>query len=87
MTLMMYSTLVTDCRAVLSCLPAGCAAAADQCTYDYKGIGVCIEGVDDGCLLAGASQLRGSTLTCRSPSSECAWLLFGVTLLCLFKPM
>lgn len=41
----------------------------DQCTFDYKGIGVCVEGVDDGCLLAGASSLRGSTLTCGSSSS------------------
>lgn len=41
----------------------------DQCTYDYKGIGVCVEGVDDGCLLAGASALRGNTLTCLSASS------------------
>lgn len=48
------------------------AAAADQCTYDYKGIGVCVEGVDDGCLLAGASALRGNTLTCLSASSK--WL-------------
>jgi hypothetical protein len=47
------------------------AAAADQCTYDYKGIGVCVEGVDDGCLLAGASMLRGNTLTCLSSSCEC----------------
>jgi hypothetical protein len=49
-----------------------CPAArreADQCTFDYKGIGVCVEGVDDGCLLAGASVLRGLTLTCGSTSS------------------
>lgn len=44
---------------------------ADQCTYDYKGIGVCVEGVDDGCMLAGASLLRGNTLTCGS--SSCEW--------------
>lgn len=41
----------------------------DQCTYDYKGIGVCVESVDDNCLLSGASILRGSTLTCGSSSS------------------
>jgi hypothetical protein len=51
--------------------PATLLFAADQCTYDYKGIGVCVEGVDDGCLLAGASMLRGNTLTCLSASSEC----------------
>ncbi|KAF8061962.1 leishmanolysin-like peptidase [Scenedesmus sp. PABB004] len=43
---------------------------ADQCTYDYKGIGVCIDGVDDdNCLLAGASVLRGSALSCQSAST------------------
>eukprot|EP00775_Hariotina_reticulata_P005454 gene5454-5688_t len=42
---------------------------ADQCTHDYEGIGVCVEGLDDGCLLAGASQLRGFTVTCTSTST------------------
>lgn len=42
---------------------------SDRCTYDYRGIGVCVEGMDDGCLLAGASMLRGATLTCGSSSS------------------
>ena len=55
------------CSAFRMCCPA---AAADQCTYDYKGIGVSVEGVDDGCLLAGASALRGNTLTCLSASRE-----------------
>ncbi|KAF6258812.1 hypothetical protein COO60DRAFT_1516905 [Scenedesmus sp. NREL 46B-D3] len=41
----------------------------DQCTFDYKGIGVCTEGLDDGCLVAGGSLLRGDTLTCLSPST------------------
>lgn len=43
--------------------------AGDQCTFDYKGIGVCVEGMDDGCLVAGASLLRGPTLTCGSSST------------------
>jgi hypothetical protein len=42
---------------------------ADQCTYDYQGIGVCVESVDDNCLLSGASTLRGATLMCGSSSS------------------
>jgi hypothetical protein len=45
-------------------------AAADQCTHDHEGIGVCVEGLDDGCLLPGSSQLRGFTVTCTSASSK-----------------
>lgn len=51
-------------RPHLACLPP-----VDQCTYDYQGIGVCVESVDDNCLLSGASQLRGATLMCGSSSS------------------
>jgi hypothetical protein len=42
---------------------------ADRCTYDYQGIGVCVESVDDNCLLSGASSLRGAALMCGSSSS------------------
>lgn len=50
-------------------LPSTLAPTEDQCTYDYKGIGVCVESVDDNCWLPGASKLRGDTLMCDSSSS------------------
>lgn len=53
-------------------IPNAALSAADQCTFDYKGIGVCAESSDEGCFISGSSMLRGSTLTCTSPSS--AWL-------------